>query len=627
MNTVPGMRPLSLLIELDEMVRNDLIVKECSRIGTVKDLLNLMNRVKREMYGFKAYSFTIAQLLHFSDTRRNRKHYRSFRIPKRSGGFRTIIAPSGMLKSFQTVVRIILQALYDVPPFVNGFVPGKSVKENASPHVRMNYVFNADIKDFFPSISFARVWRTLQYPPFRFSPKTASIIAGICCTDVEFLQNEADRSWERHLDENRYEYAEEEMELDPSESVGTAFEHVPQFDPEHHYAEEDQTPRRNALPQGAPSSPVLSNIICRNLDRKLAGLARRFGLNYSRYADDITFSSQHNVYQADGEFLKEFRRIVAVEGFILNEKKTRLQRAGQRQEVTGLTVNSKVNVPRAFIRDLDNVLYIWRKYGASAAYARLLARNVHVKNGRYLKMDDLISGRLGYIRMIKGSCSPVWQRLVAYHDECVHHVPYGTIRYIHSWRISDFETITGLQLKIKKDRYYGWSCFFGEEFMEEFVLMSKWCRSRLARIMESDDAEALTRFKQMNRIGLCYDSVHAGIDTDSGEDVYDFEYEKGARSVSLHPIQEQFPLVFGQYKGLRFFWMIFRRHSSEKRKESGKINVNDKSEAQLEKVIDQPAINALIKDFGLQTKRATMSRAPVAYEDIRFLFDDAGDPF
>ena len=163
--------------------------------------------------------------------------------------------------------------------------------------------------------------------------------------------------------------------------------------------------------------------------------------------------------------------------------------------------------------------------------------------------------------------------------------------------------------------------------MEEFVLMSKWCRSRLARIMESDDAEALTRFKQMNRIGLCYDSVHAGIDTDSGEDVYDFEYEKGARSVSLHPIQEQFPLVFGQYKGLRFFWMIFRRHSSEKGKESGKINVNDKSEAQLEKVIDQPAINALIKDFGLQTKRATMSRAPVAYEDIRFLFDDAGDPF
>ena len=80
--------------------------------------------------------------------------------------------------------------------------------------------------------------------------------------------------------------------------------------------------RKSVLPQGAPTSPILTNIVCRKLDIRLNGLAKRFGLKYSRYADDITFSSSHNVYQKGGEFLDELKRVINDQGFTIKESKT-----------------------------------------------------------------------------------------------------------------------------------------------------------------------------------------------------------------------------------------------------------------------------------------------------------------
>ena len=457
------------------MVRYDLIRSRCSKVKCSRELLLVMNEVKEMEYGDRSFPFSLDQLRHFSDTRKNRRHYRTTCIPKKRGGYRTITMPCGMLKSFQRVANRIFQAYYDAPPSVNGFIPGRSVVDNARIHAGMNYVFNSDLEDFFPSISQARVWKTLQSPPFCFPPAVASVLAGLCCTELYTL------------DDPRVDAHEKEWN-----EIDVVWK---------------KTGRR-VLPQGAPTSPILSNIVCRDLDRKLAGLARRFHVNYSRYADDITFSSQHNVYSPDGEFIREFRRIVASQGFTLNEAKTRLLGSAQRQEVTGLTVNASANVPRGFVRDLDNLLYVWERYGRSDAYAKFVSRYLRsgkARPGRYPRMENVIAGRLAYLRMVKGEHSSVWQRLDGRFRRLCDFQPESAPFYLDTWTISRFEAVSGFKLEMEKSEYGRWSCRFGPEGRKVFVCMSKWCRTRLSRILDSADTDALEDFKNKYQIGLCFE--------------------------------------------------------------------------------------------------------------------------
>lgn len=168
------------------------------------------------------------------------------------------------------------------------------------------------------------------------------------------------------------------------------------------------------LPQGAPTSPLITNMICDKLDHRLAGVAKRFGLNYSRYADDITFSSMHNVYQKNGLFFNEIERIIKEQGFTINEKKTRLQKIGGRQEVTGIIVSQKLNVSQKYVRDIRNILYIWDKYGYSVAYSNFLPKykteKGHVKKG-IPDMVNVLDGKLLYMKMVKGESDSVYLRL------------------------------------------------------------------------------------------------------------------------------------------------------------------------------------------------------------------------
>lgn len=337
------------------------IVRAASKMETTHDLLVLLNRIKMDELGDKGHPFTMPQLNYFINPKRNSLHYKTFFIPKKSGGQREISAPTHILKSLQTYMNRILQAFYDAPEYVTGFVPSKSIVDNAERHIGMRYIFNSDLKDFFPSIPQARVWGALQARPFSFSKEIASAIAGLCCIEA-------------HNEEGK-------------------LVHV--------------------LPQGSPCSPTLTNIVCHNLDWKLNGLAKRFHLKYSRYADDITFSSDHFVYQEDSEFLREFRRIVEEQHFKLNEKKTRIQKRGERQEVTGLAVSDRANVTREYVRDIDNLLYIWERHGHNAAFANFIARYTPKQNFRQSTPDmkSVIMGRLMYLRMVKGEDSPVWRRL------------------------------------------------------------------------------------------------------------------------------------------------------------------------------------------------------------------------
>ena len=168
------------------------------------------------------------------------------------------------------------------------------------------------------------------------------------------------------------------------------------------------------LPQGSPASPTITNLVCEILDRRLAGLAKRFELTYTRYADDITFSGNRYVFSKNGAFFKELYRIIEDQQLEVNPDKTRLQKRGGRQEVTGVVVSDRVNVTREYVKEIRDILYIWEKYGHDDAFARFYPKykkeKGHVKKGEPM-LESVIGGKLLYMKMVKGEDSSIYQKL------------------------------------------------------------------------------------------------------------------------------------------------------------------------------------------------------------------------
>jgi retron-type reverse transcriptase len=381
------------------------------------DFLSLLNLAKQEIYGEKTIPFSEKQFNYYltkdsstlkskidfqidlsGDTavidenviveKKNQQRkscYTTFTIKKKSGKDRTIHAPVKGLKEFQKALNIILQCLYEPHSAATGFVTGKSIVDNAKKHVDQTYVYNIDLKDFFPSIDKSRVWGRLLVAPFNLGNSNerrtlANFIATICSTPMT-VERLVSNEWVMQT--------------------------------------------KSVLPQGAPTSPTLTNIICEKLDKRLAGVAKRFGLNYSRYADDITFSSKHNTYEVSdskvekifvsgGSFDCEVRKIVSEQNFHIKESKVRLQKRGYRQEVTGLVVNDKINVSRRYIKQLRQWLYLWESYGYDKAYAFFLnyyiADKGHVKSEKP-NMAMVIDGKLLYLKMVKGNDDGTYLKL------------------------------------------------------------------------------------------------------------------------------------------------------------------------------------------------------------------------
>jgi len=375
------------------------------------DLLALLNRIKQDEaveMGVQFFPFTMKQIRFYCNPNHAFHRYRQFKIKKKSGGFRLITAPrTKTYKMLLQYVNIILKALYSPSDFAMGFTEGRSVVTNAEKHLGQNYVLNLDLKDFFPSIDQARVWKRLQLAPFNFPVEAASVIAGLCC-----------------------------MKFKSEEDEKTLY----------------------VLPQGSPTSPIITNMICDKLDRRLAGLAKRFGLRYTRYADDITFSSMHNVYQPNGEFWTELRRIIADQRFTINEDKTRLQKRGSCQEVTGVMVSEKLNVSQKYVRDIRNILYIWERYGFNAAYSRFFPKykseKGHVKKGTP-DLVNVLDGKLMYLKMVKGENDSVYLRLyrnfkaLADQTRDILMANKGGINYIETTPVIEFEQKNKTEVVIK----------------------------------------------------------------------------------------------------------------------------------------------------------------------------------
>lgn len=225
--------------------------------------------------------------------------YRAVTVRKKNGGVRHLFAPSDGLRALQTrILRHILQKL-PISKYATAYVPGSTLYANAAPHVGKRYLLKLDITDFFGSIRFGQIYSAAFNT--RYFPKQIGILfTALCC-------------------------------------------------------------REEVLPQGAPTSPALSNLVMRNFDDNLGKWCAAHGIAYTRYCDDMTFSADmplYAVYQKAEAMLREM-------GFALNECKTRFVTNAVRQSVTGLTVNEKVSVSADYKRDLRQEVYYALKFGLS----------------------------------------------------------------------------------------------------------------------------------------------------------------------------------------------------------------------------------------------------------------------
>lgn len=238
--------------------------------------------------------------------------YRSFTIPKKSGGLRQITAPYPSLLECQRWINKNILGRIQLNEAAHGFVKGRSIRTNASSHLGAKMVLKMDLKDFFPSIGFERI--LMVFHTVGYSDTVSYFLARLCSY-------------------------------------------------------------KDCLPQGAPTSPALSNIIAMPMDYRLQKLAQQMGLNYTRYADDLTFSGD----LVSVPFIRMVRRIVENEGFIVNDLKTHLYRhSSSRKIVTGIVVSGeRLALPKEFRQEMRRDLHYIMKYGIESHLKERKIRNIN----------------------------------------------------------------------------------------------------------------------------------------------------------------------------------------------------------------------------------------------------------
>ena len=279
-------------------------------------------------------------------------HYRYLWVPKRSGGLRLLEIPKRRLAAIQR--RILHEILYFVPPHeaAHGFRPRHSALTHAAQHVGRAAVLRMDLRDFFVSVPARRVhalFQTLGFPA-----GVARLLTGLTChiTPKAVLREPMGAARGGHagmaataagaaMDTAASAYSLIQPDLWRAWSA--------YFQPH--------------LPQGSPSSPALANLCAFRLDLRLAALADDAGVHYTRYADDLAFSGERDLARGIESFKRTVATIAAAEGFAVNTRKTRLMLQSQRQQLTGVVVNSRANTRRDDYDQLKAVLHNCARHG------------------------------------------------------------------------------------------------------------------------------------------------------------------------------------------------------------------------------------------------------------------------
>ena len=322
-------------------------------LQTKEDLVELLNETKRFLINDNCTPIKLKTLNYYANPKFCKKRYTQFTIPKKSGNKRTINAPVKGLKSILKVLNFVLQCVFEPHENAVGFVPGKSILDGAKAHTNKKYVYNIDLSDFFHSFDIYKVKRGFKEAPFNLNSKEqeplAFFIASLCTHPFK---------------------------IDNKEKI--------------------------VLPQGSPTSPTITNILCSRLDKYLSSEAKSDNISYTRYADDISFSCNTNKFKRT-KFKQMLQRILWYEGLTLQHTKTRLlvNRGRRRQEVTGLVVNDKVNINRRYIKEIRMLLYYWERYGYKKAKTIFL-ENYSKDSGNNTKPDFInsLKGKIDFVNMI-----------------------------------------------------------------------------------------------------------------------------------------------------------------------------------------------------------------------------------
>ena len=225
------------------------------------------------------------------------KHYRKTKLPKKGGGFRNLSVPDEVLKSIQKRIAEVLLIHMPVSRYAKAYRFGSSTLRNAKHHIGKQVVLKLDILHFFDSIRYSTV-KNKVFPENIFAEPLRILLTMLC-----------------------------------------------------YY--------KDALPQGAPSSPAITNIILYEFDEQIGQWCWERGIDYTRYCDDMTFSGDFD----PAEVIRFIRLELKEMGFLLNEQKTKIQRPGQQQTVTGIVVNERLSIPTDYRRKLRQELYFCRKFG------------------------------------------------------------------------------------------------------------------------------------------------------------------------------------------------------------------------------------------------------------------------
>ena len=303
------------------------------------------------------------QRLHYHIYKTSRtSRYSVFNIPKRAGGFRTIAAPATALKIIQQKLNQVLLQVYSPKPCVHSFLLDRSIVSNAKVHLAKRNVFNIDLEDFFPTINFGRVRGLFMGKPYNLCPTASTILAQICCFN-------------------------------------------------------------NQLPQGAPTSPIITNMICARMDSQLMTLAKANKCDYTRYADDITFSTNLRDFPTalvtlnslgQVEVGAELEQVITQNGFRINTNKIRLRGKNLRQQVTGIIVNRFPNVRRKLVRQIRAMLHAWRKFGLEAAQEEFRKQYDKKHRSKWKKdpsFKRVVKGKIEYLGMVRGKNDPIYLSL------------------------------------------------------------------------------------------------------------------------------------------------------------------------------------------------------------------------
>ncbi|GKX57278.1 reverse transcriptase [Leminorella grimontii] len=264
---------------------------------------------------------------------RSDRHYRKIVLTKRSGGLRTLYAPDILLKSVQRNILRNVLSLFPLSPFATAYREKCSTLDNASPHVAQSNVLKLDIENFFDSITFFHVHRLFKKTEL--PAAVVTLLTHLCC-------------------------------------------------------------HRDVLPQGAPTSPTISNLVMKRFDDVIGLWCQERDIVYTRYCDDMTFSGDFDARQVKNKV----RGLLYDMGFTLNARKSRLITANQRQTVTGIVVNQKPQLTRDIRRKLRQEVYFCQRFGVASHL---------VQTGDFNPQESPREQRLRYLQSLQGKIAYLLQ--------------------------------------------------------------------------------------------------------------------------------------------------------------------------------------------------------------------------